>query len=241
MDKKTNTTYNNRSMKYWTPQEDAVLRGRYADTSTHEIAAMLGRTYTATYQRANKLGLYKTREYKLQHINPNGRNGISSRWKPGHTPHNKGLRESQFMSQEGMAKRARTQFKSGNVPFNVKPVGYERIYKDGRLYIKAADSRKMVLKHIYVWKLHHGAVPHGMMVTFKDGNPLNCDITNLQLLPRSEAMRQLLMQKSPEQRREIAERIRASRNDSIRKDKMRIRWGLEPRTKLVKRWYAPQQ
>ena len=35
-----------------------------------------------------------------------------------------------------------------------------------------------------------------------------------------------------------AEIATARRNETIRKDKMRIRWGLEPKTKIVKKYYA---
>lgn len=37
-----------------------------------------------------------------------------------------------------------------------------------------------------VWKKHHGEIPEGMVVTVKDGDPLNIKIENLDLIDRGE-------------------------------------------------------
>lgn len=37
-----------------------------------------------------------------------------------------------------------------------------------------------------IWKKHHGKIPNGMVVTVKDGNRLNLDIENLELITRAE-------------------------------------------------------
>lgn len=44
----------------WTPEEEAVLRQRYADTDTRQLAADLGRTYLAVKNRAITLKLTKS-------------------------------------------------------------------------------------------------------------------------------------------------------------------------------------
>lgn len=41
-----------------------------------------------------------------------------------------------------------------------------------------------MLKHRYIWQQHHGEVPKGSMVVFKDGNRKNTDISNLLLITR---------------------------------------------------------
>lgn len=40
--------------------------------------------------------------------------------------------------------------------------------------------------HRAVWVEHYGPIPEDKMVSFRDSNPLNCDIENLMLISRSE-------------------------------------------------------
>ena len=219
----------------WTPEDDAILRDRYADTDTHEIAALLGTTYSATSQRALALGIYKSSEYKAR-VWGQLDNGRGTRFQNGNVPFNKGKKDYQFRSRDGRAKCALTQFKPGQVPHNARPVGFECVHADGYVYVKVAEHQRMMPKHIHVWQQANGPVPSGMMVTFRDGNRLNCTIDNLQLMTRAEAVRLLAKRLSPERKREIIEKRTEARNKTIRMDKIRLHWGLEPKTKLVKRW-----
>lgn len=93
------------------------------------------------------------------------------------------------MSKEKIEKCSKTRFKKGCIPPTARAVGHERVGLDGYVYVKVASHRKMVLKHRYVWEQHNGPIPAGMAVVFKDGNPLNCDIGNLELISRKELMR----------------------------------------------------
>lgn len=220
----------------WTPEEDAVLRERYAESDTHELARQLGTSYNSTYQRANKLGLYKTHEF-LSRTSSGPQNGMSSRFKKGVTPFNKGMKEWQFRSKESIAKCAATQFKPGQTPHNIYPIGFESVHADGYTWVKLAEG--MVQKHVYLWQQHNGPIPEGMMVVFRDGDKSNFDIDNLQLMNRANALREINAKRTPERQQEIIEQRNATRNETIRKDYLRIRWGLEPKTKLVKRWHDP--
>ena len=40
--------------------------------------------------------------------------------------------------------------------------------------------------HRAVWEEHNGPVPDGMVVSFRDSNRLNCDISNLMLITKAE-------------------------------------------------------
>ena len=71
--------------------------------------------------------------------------------------------------------------------------GHEFI-KEGRVYIKVTSNLRPPMKNFkpkarWVWEQHHGEIPKGMIITFKDNNPINCDISNLLLIPRSEFSR----------------------------------------------------
>lgn len=55
-------------------------------------------------------------------------------------------------------------------------------------YLRATVRRKgqpMYLHHL-VWMQHHGPIPRGYKVCFKDGNHRNCAIENLELLTQSQ-------------------------------------------------------
>ena len=66
---------------------------------------------------------------------------------------------------------------------------------------------------------------------------MNCDISNLYIMSRADACVKMISEMTTEQRKARQEVATARRNETIRKDKMRIRWGLEPKTKLIKRYY----
>lgn len=94
------------------------------------------------------------------------------------------------------ANSAATQFKKGCVPANRKPIGDERIGKDGYIEMKVpvanpytGSSTRYMHKHRYLWEQANGPLPKGMALKSLDGNRQNCDPANwiaipLALLPR---------------------------------------------------------
>lgn len=50
--------------------------------------------------------------------------------------------------------------------------------------MKTAEPNVWMRKHIMVWEMHHGTVPDGYVVSFKDGDKLNCVIDNLFLVSK---------------------------------------------------------
>lgn len=97
---------------------------------------------------------------------------------------------------KGSTPGSATSFKKGSVPKNLKPLGSERIdSKDGYIWIKVAESdpytpakTRYRQKHVWVWEQHNGAVPKGYMVSFIDGDRLNCSIDNLMLITRAQSL-----------------------------------------------------
>lgn len=76
-----------------------------------------------------------------------------------------------------------TQFKRGNLPSTHLQVGSEA-EREGILLIKTAEPNVWMRKHIAVWEMHYGTVPDGYVVSFRDGNKMNCVIDNLFLVSR---------------------------------------------------------
>lgn len=115
------------------------------------------------------------------------RNGINCQFEPGHVPANKGKKG---YSPPGCEKG---WFERGQTPHNTKPIGHERITREGYTEVKIREkdpedpSRKnFVLKHRLIWEQLHGPIPKGYIVAFRDGNKQNFDPDNLALISRKQ-------------------------------------------------------
>lgn len=82
-----------------------------------------------------------------------------------------------------------TSFKKGQKCWNAKPVGYERITKDGYIEVKTAEPNVFELKHRVVWREVNGEIPKGHALVFKNTIKTDCRIENLMLLTRNELVR----------------------------------------------------
>jgi hypothetical protein len=84
-------------------------------------------------------------------------------------------------------------------PGNIKPrygrdhhnyreigVPYQR---GGRMLIKLKDGKRPIGYARYLWEKHNGPVPKGYCIFFKDGDRLNCDLSNLEMISYSERSR----------------------------------------------------
>src|SRR5688572_12083430 len=80
--------------RYWTPAEESMVRTQYPHMKTAIIAAMLERTTSTVYQRAQKLGLGKSEEFFAAPASGRtcGRQGIGTRFVKGQAPANKGVK-----------------------------------------------------------------------------------------------------------------------------------------------------
>ena len=85
-----------------------------------------------------------------------------------------------------MMKPNKTSFVKGHVPGNYRPIGSERITRDGYIEIKICDPNKWVLKHNFIYEKEFGKVPKGHALFFLDQNRQNVSIENLILITRQE-------------------------------------------------------
>lgn len=115
--------------------------------------------------------------------------GKDCKFKKGHNPWNAGRTDMRVSPQ--------SEFKKGNMPANTLHDGAittrkDRDSKTAQLrrykYIRVALG-KWELYQRYVWEQHFGPIPERHIVRFKDGNTLNCDIGNLELITMSENAR----------------------------------------------------
>ena len=163
----------------WTPDMDNVLKENYPYKETSEVAKMLGLTTKQILCRARRLKLHKSPEV-VKGIRENGM------FLKGHVPFNKGMKQQEFMTAEQIEKTKATRFVKGQVPVNIKEIGYERISVDG--YVEVKTEKGFVLKHRMIWEKHNGPIPKGHIVRFKNRNKLDIRIENLELVTCAQNM-----------------------------------------------------
>lgn len=176
--------------KFWTKEEDNLVIEKFPHVNTIEIAKVLNRSYGSVATRANFLQLKKTDEFMKSDLSGRNNNlsnlGISTRFKKGLIPQNKGKK----VSIETYQKLQKTFFKKGNIPHTAYArdgVITTRIDNKGRPYKYIRVSLgKWKLLHKYNFENRFGKIPSNCCLWFKDGNSLNCDEQNIELITRAE-------------------------------------------------------
>jgi len=170
----------------WTPERVAWFRSYVPGHSETEISAEHERIYGFPL-RSSQIGNAKTRF------------GVTSgthggRFEPGHDTWNKGRSWDEYLPLDSQERCRATQFKPGELQGSAKlrhkPVGFERVNKNGYIEIKVHDGLQdkpndnFVLKHRLVYEQAHGEVPPGCNVVFADHDKRNFDPDNLVAVPR---------------------------------------------------------
>lgn len=193
--------------RFWTAEEDAQVRALYPDTPTAELARRLNRRLSSVYQRAQKLGVEKSAAYLASpaacRLRRGDNVGAASRFPKGHVPANKGLRRPGW----GPGRMKQTQFKKGErhgVAVRLyKPIGTERISKDGYLERKINEGLPLQKRwravHLLVWEAANGPLPRGHAVVFKNGDKRDIRLDNLELISRGDLMRRNTLHRYPKE------------------------------------------
>ncbi|NNM70205.1 MAG: HNH endonuclease [Gallionella sp.] len=203
----TKSRHINASKTHWTQELVALLVEKYPHISTSKLAPMLDKTEQQIYHKAHLLGLKKTQEYMA---GPDGGRllrgteiGKSYQFSKGHIPVNKGVKGISYPGTEA------TQFKKGEKPHTWRPIGSERLSKEGYLQVKLKDTgvsrHDYVPVHHLVWELHRGAIPKGHRIAFKDGDKTHITFENLEAVSIAEMMRRNTLHNYP---KEIAQLMR---------------------------------
>lgn len=167
-----------RRRRLFTAEQEEYLRQQYRDMPVSALTAAFNAEF------CQEITENQIRCFIRNHRIKSGRTGC---FEPGNAPWNTGTK--------GATGRNKTSFGNGNVPPNVKPIGSERIGKDGYVEIKVAEINPYTgywgrwrQKHVYLWEKMHGPVPDGMVVFFRDGDNNNFDLGNLGSISRTELL-----------------------------------------------------
>jgi hypothetical protein len=172
----------------WTPIEVAVLEVFYPIFKTETLMHIFNKSKLSIYQKAQGLGFKKcealVKVTTLQSALELAKKGESTRFSQKQEPWNKGIKIKGIVSEKAWKRMEKTFYPKGNLPHNTKHDGAISIrhskgtpYK----YIRLSQSN-WVLLHRHLWEQQNGPIPAGNLIRFIDGNSLNCDIENLQLI-----------------------------------------------------------
>lgn len=164
------------------PEEVAVfILENYKGIGPKQMAAVLNEKFGSSYTRE---------QVKTYYNNHDLNSGLTGYYEKGNTPWTKGKKWDEYMSPEKQQRSRETTFKKGDIPHNKMPIGTMTKTEDGITLIKVSEDggqwdRWMPI-HRKVWEDHHGPIPEGMMVIYKDGNKDNWEIDNLMLITNGE-------------------------------------------------------
>lgn len=145
--------------------------------------------------------------------------GRTGRFEKGRRAHNKGKKGACAAGSE------KGWFKKGHTPKNHKPVGSERVNRDGYTEIKTREPDVWELKHREIWEGANGKIPDGCVLLFKDGDKGNMALGNLLLVKKSvnAIMSRAGLHKAPGELKETAVRIaelKEATGRKIKKDRL---------------------
>jgi hypothetical protein len=197
--------------KPFSEEEIQVIKAKYADNKTEELAKQLNRSTRSIYSVANDFKLKKSESFlnspssgRLQKGSDIGKDFL---FEKGHIPPNKGKKLEEFMKPETIEIFKANMYKKGNIPHNAYEDGEETIYtdKEGRQYlkIKVPGIRKLVFKHYVVYSEAFGELQENHIIIFKDGNSLNCIAENLKAITKQENMKRNSIHRFPEELKSV--------------------------------------
>ncbi|WP_115867169.1 HNH endonuclease signature motif containing protein [Marinoscillum furvescens] len=165
-----------------TAEQDQFIKANYDKIGSKTIARKIGKSDTAVRTRMRQLGIVVPDEVKA-------RIRQESYFKKGHNPANAG--------KKGVRVSPKSEFKKGQQPANTLHDGAISLrthinYRTGQQYkswhIRISKGKWIQLNR-YVWEKEHGPIPPKHIISFVDGNPLNCDISNLECISMAENAR----------------------------------------------------
>lgn len=154
----------------------------WLETNRLMVISDYHRAFVAAFGRAD-VSLVNLHSLRKRKGWATGRTGCFPK---GNRPFNKGK------PHPSRGRSAETQFKKGNVSHTYRGPGHERIdSKDGYVVMIVDEvnpwtgaKTRPVHKHVYLWEQLNGPVPDGHCLKCLDGDKLNTDPSNWELIPR---------------------------------------------------------
>lgn len=157
----------------YTEEENEFIRKHHKGLTCKELTDMFNQQF-GTDLSVKVMTLHKTVRLKLTGAKNTGR------FLKGNIPWDKGLKGW----QKG---KVGSWFKKGHLPQKTRPIGDERVNKNGFVEVKIGMPRVWKLKHHLIYeKYYNEKIGRWDKVMFLDGNKRNFDISNLKKVSNSE-------------------------------------------------------
>lgn len=160
----------------YTSEEKEIIEKYYPKFGA-EACSKIIRLKTGHQRTAESIRGYCTRTGTLR--------TETTRFKKGLTPYNKGVKMSDQIKQKVI--EGGSLYKKGSIPLITKPVGTKST-RGGYWYQKLEDGSWRLLHHI-VWEQFNGTIPDGFIVIFKDKDPNNTQLSNLECVSRKQSVK----------------------------------------------------
>ena len=178
------------SEEYWKYQKHypkgmyEFVRDNSWGVSSKSMAEMVNEKYGTNFSQT------MMKQFRQRH---GIKSGVTGWYQKSNPPGNKGKKLEEYVGEERAAeikeRISATQFKKGHRPANEKQVGDIVVVNGYKLRKKAMEGsqwERWEFLHRAVWEEANGPVPDGCVVSFRDSNPMNCELDNLMLLTRKE-------------------------------------------------------
>ncbi len=196
----------------FTAEDDAFITANYLTMPVKAMAKKINRSYCGIMGRLNKLSLVIPPETVEA-------NKLKGQFKEGQVSFNAGLKQTDYMSAEAIEASKPFRFKKGNIPHNTKSDGEITIRADKRgikyQFIRVSQGVWEPL-HRYNWIKKNGEIPESSCIIFKNGNTLNAELDNLELISFQQNMERNTIHRYPEDIKELI-RLTHKLNRKIKK------------------------
>lgn len=163
--------------RLFSQEQEKFIRANVEGLSNKELAELINDKFNLEI---------KTNQMKIWKANHKVKSGLTGRFENGQKSWNKGMKGLNTGGEKGW-------FVKGQEPINYRPVGSERITKDGYITTKIKDDGKRnemwKLKHIVLWEKHNGKLPSKHAIVFLNSDRKDVRIENLGLITRAELAR----------------------------------------------------
>lgn len=167
--------------RLFTYEQEKFIKENVKGTLTADLTDLVNETFGTSYKVSQVRNLKNRRRWC---------SGLTTHFKKGHKPFNKGLKQTDYMTAEQIDKTKATRFKKNSVPPNWKEIGSTRISKEGYLEIKVSDlkgNENYKSYHRLIYEKHHGVkIKDDEAVVFLDQNKMNFSIDNLKLVKQRQ-------------------------------------------------------
>lgn len=185
----------------FTNEQTKFIQENYLVIPEKTLAAILKKSSCGLRCRMRQLGLVVPPELAAKRK-------ADGMYRKGQISVNKGKKQIEFMTFEGIEKSKNSRFKKGSVSKNRLLDWTETVRKDTNgnqyIFIRLPGKGPLQYKHIFVWETHFNQkIAPGMNVVFRDKNTMNCVIENLEYISDAELMSRNTIHNYPEDLKQI--------------------------------------